>query len=221
MARHKPFNNPFGGVKLKPKQAEPSRAPAASPAKAAPGKKPPPGDADEAALFLQAVGEVAPVRRGPKVSAPPPPDLDPRRLPDEAGEVVAHLAELVAGEATFDLVDSDEYVEGALGSLDPRVLQRLRGGEYARQAHLDLHRMDRDQARAAVERFVADARHRRLRCVLIVHGRGLHSKDNLPVLKHSLQTWLTRGRLARHVLAFTSARPHDGGAGAVYVLLRA
>ena len=58
------------------------------------------------------------------------------------------------------------------------------------------------------------------RCVLIVHGRGLNSKDQVPVLKHRLTTWLTRGSWARLVLAFTSARPCDGGAGALYVLLR-
>ena len=56
--------------------------------------------------------------------------------------------------------------------------------------------------------------------MLIVHGRGLHSKDQIPVLKDALRSWLERGPVARAVLAFTTARPHDGGAGAVYVLLR-
>jgi DNA-nicking Smr family endonuclease len=54
----------------------------------------------------------------------------------------------------------------------------------------------------------------------VVHGRGLHSKDQLPVLKEALRTWLSTARFARHVLAFATARPADGGAGAVYVLLR-
>jgi DNA-nicking Smr family endonuclease len=76
------------------------------------------------------------------------------------------------------------------------------------------------EAKEALVRFVFDARSRGKRCVLIVHGRGLHSKDQIPVLKASLQTWLSHGKLAERVLAFTSARPHDGGAGAVYVLLR-
>ena len=58
------------------------------------------------------------------------------------------------------------------------------------------------------------------RCVLIVHGRGLHSRDQLPVLKEALRGWLATHRLARHVLAFATARPADGGGGAVYVLLR-
>ena len=58
------------------------------------------------------------------------------------------------------------------------------------------------------------------RCVLVVHGRGLNSKDQIPVLKEHMKSWLARGRTGRHVLAFTSARQHDGGAGALYVLLR-
>ena len=56
--------------------------------------------------------------------------------------------------------------------------------------------------------------------MLIVHGRGLNSKDQVPVLKTRLAQWLARGSWARLVLAFTSARPYDGGAGALYVLLR-
>ena len=58
------------------------------------------------------------------------------------------------------------------------------------------------------------------RCVLIVHGRGLHSKDQVPVLKAQLKTWLNQKRIGQMVLAFATARPQDGGAGAVYVLLR-
>ena len=56
--------------------------------------------------------------------------------------------------------------------------------------------------------------------MLIVHGRGNHSKDQIPVLKQAVRSWLERGQISRVVLAFTTARPHDGGAGAMYVLLR-
>ena len=71
-----------------------------------------------------------------------------------------------------------------------------------------------------VDRFLTDSVRAGLRCVLIVHGRGLNSKDQTPVLKERLKSWLARGRPARVVLAFTTARPCDGGAGALYVLLR-
>ena len=72
----------------------------------------------------------------------------------------------------------------------------------------------------AVDAFLTRAHRSGHRCVLIIHGRGLNSKDQIPVLKSRVTTWLRRGTWARWVLAFTSARPCDGGAGALYVLLR-
>lgn len=67
---------------------------------------------------------------------------------------------------------------------------------------------------------MTESRVGRRRCVLLIHGRGLNSPDRVPVLKNALVGWLTRGRLAKRVLAFATARPVDGGAGALYVLLR-
>ena len=116
--------------------------------------------------------------------------------------------------------DTDEYLEFLAPGIDRRLLRKLRAGEYALQGHVDLHGMNREQARAAVDRFVEQSRLAQRRCVLIVHGRGLNSKDQIPVLKEAVKSWLARGRLGRQVLAFASARPCDGGAGALYVLLR-
>jgi len=144
--------------------------------------------------------------------------LPPRT--DEDAEVLAQLSELVTGAAPFDLSDSDEFIEGHLPSLDPRLLRKLRAGEMALQGHVDLHGLTREEARSALERFLFASRQAGKRCLLVVHGRGRHSKDQIPVLKTSVQLWLTRGRIARWVMAFSTARPHDGGAGAVYVLLR-
>lgn len=147
------------------------------------------------------------------------PAVEPRGL-DEDRAVQAYLRDLVDGVVPFDIADSDEYIEGAVQGLDRAVLRRLRRGEYSVQAHLDLHGMNREEARDAVARFVRSSLGRGLRCVLIVHGRGLHAKDQIPVLKEKLKAWLTRGAIGSAVLAFTTARPYDGGAGAVYVLLR-
>ena len=160
-----------------------------------------------------------PVRRGAQRVEPAKKSVLPPRT-DEDAEVLAQLAELVAGEAPFDLADSDEFIEGAVPSLDPQLLRKLRKGEISVQGHVDLHGLTREEARSALERFLLASRQGGKRCVLVVHGRGLHSKDQIPVLKASVQLWLTRGRIARWVLAFTTARPHDGGSGAVYVLLR-
>jgi DNA-nicking Smr family endonuclease len=211
--RPTPFNNPFQDVKLRP----PEKA-----QKAKPARRPEPTaepTADEAALFREAVGEVRRVKRGPVVAeqAVAPRDL---RIMDPEMEALAELAQLVAGERDLDLSDSDEFIEAAVPGLDPRVRVRLRKGEFAVQAHVDLHGLTRPEGKAALERFVDESRRKGHRCVLVVHGRGLHSKDQIPVLKESLQGWLAKGRIGRQVLAFTTARPTDGGAGAVYVLLR-
>ena len=76
------------------------------------------------------------------------------------------------------------------------------------------------EAKVELESFLARARQQGKRCVLVVHGRGLHSKDQVPVLKEALKRWMHTARFARHVLGFSTARPHDGGGGAIYVLLK-
>ncbi len=142
------------------------------------------------------------------------------RARDEDAEAMAQLADLVHGRASFDIADSDEYVEGIAQGLDRALLKRLRKGHYAVQSHLDLHGLTRVEAREEVARYLRECRQRRLRCVLIVHGRGLNSADQIPVLKERLKVWLSRGGISQAVLAFCTARPVDGGAGAVYVRLR-
>lgn len=138
----------------------------------------------------------------------------------EDAEALAVLSDLVAGGGRFDVSDTREYVEGTVVGLDPRVVRKLRRGEFSSQAHLDLHGMTALEARDAVERFLLESYRLGRRCVLIVHGRGLNSKDQIPVLKGRLKSWLAHGRIGRVVLAFTTARACDGGAGALYVLLR-
>lgn len=155
----------------------------------------------------------------PHGSAPPPPPREALTV-DEDAEALARLAELISGEGPFDIADTDEYIEGSAPGLDKRVLAALRRGEYAVQGHVDLHGLTKVDAKESVDRFLAQAGRDGKRCVLIVHGRGLNSKDHIPVLKEQLRVWLQRGRIGRSVLAFATARPHDGGAGALYVLLR-
>ncbi len=139
---------------------------------------------------------------------------------DEDAEVLAALSDLVAGEGDFDVFDTDEYVEGIAPGVDRRLLKRLRRGEFSVQAHLDLHGMVKDEARTAVAAFIRASRQAGRRCVIIVHGRGLRSPGKEPVLKKALVRWLCRGQVGQQVLAFTTTLPHDGGGGAVYVLLR-
>ena len=202
------LNAPFAGLvdRLRARPAPPVRP------------IPPPPEAD---VFVSAMEGVIPLRHGPgaRVEGPRPAGAG-RPLLSEAADALAALSDLVEGSAHFDITDTREYVEGAIVGLDPRVLRRLRRGDYAWQAYLDLHGMTSAEARVALDRFLPAAVSAGHRCVLIVHGRGRNSKDRTPVLKERLKVWLARGRAARIVLAFTSARSCDGGAGALYVLLR-
>lgn len=180
-----------------------------------------PAPRDDEALFQHVMADVRPLhpRERERVASPVP--ASPARAVTHAdAEALAELCDLVGGTAPFDISDGDEHIEGAIVGLDPRLLRRLRKGEFAYQAHLDLHGLIVEEARRAVEEFLTRVHQAGKRCVLIVHGRGHNSKDQIPVLKHRLTTWLARGHWSRLILAFTSARACDGGAGALYVLLR-
>lgn len=171
-------------------------------------------------MFEAAMTGVRPMDPGNGIVAPRPPRAAPETFWHPDLEAVDELRAIVSGDAPFDLSDSDEFIEGRIAGLDPSLVRKLRRGEFAVQGHVDLHGMKRDEAKLEVERFLRSSRNAGKRCVLVVHGRGLHSKDQLPVLKDALKSWLSTARFARHVLAFATALPVDGGAGAVYVLLR-
>lgn len=137
---------------------------------------------------------------------------------DAAG--LAALRDVVEGRGAFTIQYTDEYMEGVAPGVDRRLAQRLHRGDYAVHTYCDLHGHTVEEARVLVERFLTQAYTMQQRCVLVIHGRGLNSKDNRPVLKEHVQLWLSHGRLSRLVLAFATAPATDGGAGAVYVLLR-
>ncbi|HET8732170.1 MAG TPA: Smr/MutS family protein [Anaeromyxobacteraceae bacterium] len=216
-ADRKPFHNPFGKLKEMRKAAAASApAPKAAPPPPSP-PRPEPTDAD---LWAQAVTGARPVEGRDKVVAPGPPGARPPGFWHPDLDALRELEALVSGEAPFDIADSDEYIEGRVSGLDPGLVRKLRRGEFSVQGHLDLHGKSRAEAKAEVDAFLRRSREQGKRCVLLVHGRGLHSKDQVPVLKEALRSWLATARFGRHVLAFATARPQDGGAGAVYVLLR-
>ena len=165
--------------------------------------------------FRQAVRDVRPLAVKPRAARrDPPPSPEPRqfRLDERAA-----LAESLAGS-----IDADDSLEAGeelayLGAgVSREVLRRLRRGHWVVQANLDLHGMNRVEAAAAIAEFLADCAERSLRCVRIVHGKGLGSPNREPVLKAKLRKWLPQ---RREVLAFCQAPPVHGGGGAALVLL--
>jgi DNA-nicking Smr family endonuclease len=170
-----------------------------------------PIDADDAALFRDAVKGVRPLKDGgrhaPHRAAPSP---QPRQF--EADEQAA-LAEMRDGP----LPDVGEELSYRSAGIQDSVFRRLRRGTYRVGAELDLHGMRWDEAKVATVRFLAAASDADVRCVRIIHGKGLRSKGDGPVLKQRLDGWL---RQRSEVLAYCSARREHGGTGAVYVLLR-
>ena len=177
----------------------------------------PPADPD---LFASAMSGVVPLPHVDTRVEASPPAAGHRKPMSEEAEALAALSDLVTGVTNFDITDTREYLEGTVVGLDPRVVRRLRRGDYAWQGHLDLHGLTAAEARDVVQRFIVDSFRAGHRCVLVIHGRGLNSKDRTPVLKERLKSWLAHGTIGKVVLAFATARPCDGGAGALYVLLR-
>ena len=138
----------------------------------------------------------------------------------EEPDALDELRGLVEGRGAFSIQCTDEYMEGVAPGVDHRLAQRLHGGDFAVQAQCDLHGHTVEEAKVVLQRFVTQAHAAGQRCVRVIHGRGRNSRDNRPVLKEQVQLWLSHGRLSRLVLAFATAPVTDGGAGAVYVLLR-
>jgi DNA-nicking Smr family endonuclease len=198
----------------------PAAPPPAAPV-APPARSPDPFMQREKAVFLAEMAGVTPLPKDPRGRVEKPHPLTPKLLyPTDDDEALADLRELVEGRGEFTIQYTDEYMEGLAPGVDRRLAQRLHRGDYAVQAHIDLHGHTVEDAKVAVDRFVTAAYAAGQRCVLLIHGRGRNSKDNRPVLKEQVRVWLSHGRLSRLVLAFATAPLTNGGAGAVYVLLR-
>ncbi|MGH8453391.1 MAG: Smr/MutS family protein, partial [Nevskiales bacterium] len=147
----------------------------------------------------------------PRTSAPSP---HPRQTEQDEREVMEQLLDHPIDPAMLETGDEIEYRQDGV---QLSVMRKLRRGQYARQAELDLHGLTVVQAREQLAVFLTRAAARDLRCVRVIHGKGLRSSQRGPVLKPKVAHWL---RQRREVLAYCSASPMEGGSGAVYVLLR-
>jgi DNA-nicking Smr family endonuclease len=168
-------------------------------------------------LFARAIGPTQPLRaHGRVVHAPPAITPEPRQ---RALDEQAVLREAISDE--FDastLLHTDEHLSFRRPGIGPDVPPRLRRGDWTVQAEIDLHGMRTDEAREALGAFLREATKAGLRCVRVVHGKGLGSPGRTPVLKARVHGWLIQ---KKEVLAFVQAKPLEGGAGALLVLLAA
>lgn len=141
------------------------------------------------------------------------------RLADEADALVASKFGIEPSPASWEIgQEQDAHQTFLRPGLGTDVLVRLRRGHWSVQGELDLHRLTSVQARDALADFLSDARVRGLRCVRVVHGKGLSSPNREPVLKSKVRRWLSQWD---EVLGYCEAPRHGGGGGAVLVLLKA
>lgn len=173
--------------------------------------------AQERVLFAHAVGPVHRLkdRNLAEVHRPRPPAAARQRELDER----AALQEALSDEMDVErLLETDEGLSFRRHGVGPDVLKRLRHGEWAIQAQVDLHGLRREEARERLAEFLREALRQGFRCVRVVHGKGLGSPGREPVLKGKVRAWLVQ---KQEVIAFTQARAAEGGAGALVVLLQA
>jgi DNA-nicking Smr family endonuclease len=170
----------------------------------------------DADLFRRSVGDVVRLPSDDKIfpAAPPPQPVARERLADEEAALKASLSDEFSVEA---LLDADAALSYSRPGVGTDVVRKLRKGHWPIQDQLDLHGLRRDDARDLVADFLEESRERGMRCVRIIHGKGLGSANQEPVLKKMVLSWLAQ---KEEVIAFCQAKVADGGSGAVVVLLK-
>ncbi len=170
---------------------------------------------DERDLFRSSIGNVRRIQGQRARTAPPRPSARPRQR--ELDEAMV-MDEIAHGPIDFEAVETGEELTWLRPGLQRRILTRLRRGHWRVQDEIDLHQMNTEAAAGSIRAFLTAARRDGLSCVKIIHGKGLRSGPDGPRLKRLTARLLTR---TEAVCAFASAPRHDGGTGAVYVLLKA
>ena len=167
-------------------------------------------------IFLQAVKNARPLNIDvPFTEKTYPKPIAKQFIRDEKQALIDSLSDDFY--PAHELENGEELLYLRAGQT-PNILSKLRRGFWVVQAQIDLHGLITDEAREYVAEFLATCKKRNIRCVRIVHGKGLGSRNREPVLKHKLRSWLMQ---RDEVIAYAQAKPEDGGSGAVIVLLKA
>ena len=210
--------NPFSDLKSKLKEGSLSPSPIPPP-----DDKPFDDEKDsryrDEDLFLESMADVTPISQDKHAKKRPKASIREKPESFDETEALLRLTNLIRYGEGFVVEDTPEYVEGTWNTVHPEVAKRLHRGEFSIQSHIDLHGCSVDDAKRVIDEFLKESTRTGGRAVLIVHGRGLSSPVK-PVLKTKVIEWLTCSPWNKWVIAFSSARTCDGGAGATYVLLR-
>ncbi len=166
-------------------------------------------------LFKRAAGAVKPIRQPPRVplAAEQPAPIPVQQQLDDQRVLLESLSDEFDASTLLDVDDAMSFRRPGIGT---DVTRKLRKGHWSIQRELDLHGLRSEEAREKLGAFIRDAHKHGLRCVRVVHGKGLGSPGKVPVLKGKVHSWLIQ---KNEVLAFVQARADEGGAGAVVVLL--
>jgi DNA-nicking Smr family endonuclease len=172
-------------------------------------------DATDRMLFRDAVRDAVPLKESaPRVRRPAPTHVAPPSRQVQQPFIDAPFASYTP-EPPLEPGERLQFLRGGMG---PDVLKKLRRGAWPVGGELDLHGLTRAQAQNELLMFLQESRNRGARCVRVIHGKGLSSRGNTPVLKAGVKAWLAA---YEDVLAFCEATARQGGSGAVLVLLRA
>jgi DNA-nicking Smr family endonuclease len=166
-------------------------------------------------LFKRAVGSVKPLQTQPRVEfkSEPVAPIAVQQIKDNQNALRESLSD------EFDvtsLLDTDDALSFRRPGIGVDVTKKLRRGDWSVQRQIDLHGLRREQARESLSEFIKECVQNGLRCVRVIHGKGLGSPGKTPVLKSKVQSWLIQ---KKEILAFVQAKPTQGGDGALIVLL--
>jgi DNA-nicking Smr family endonuclease len=210
---------------------EAASSPGAKGPKPQPRPLPPPAPKDDAGrrdadVLQRAYAGVEPLDRtrgrgAAHLPAGPAPEREAAPVGSERSDAARdRLRDLALGASRFEVTDEGDRVEGRRIDVPNDALRKLRRGVLPIDARLDLHGQSSTDAHASLHAFLRAAHDSHERCVLVIHGKGLHAPQGMGVLRGEIAAWLSQGRASEHVAAFATALRQDGGEGAVYVMLR-
>jgi DNA-nicking Smr family endonuclease len=167
-------------------------------------------------LFQEAVKNVKPLKIKSKTIEVSTSKLKPiaKKLIEDEKRV---LLDSISDEYIYDNIDSEDGLLYLRNGHSPDILNKLKKGYWVVQGSIDLHGMISQEAKSYIVDYIQDCKKRHIRCIRIIHGKGIGSKNKEPVLRNKVKNWLVQ---KDEVIAYAQAPRHDGGSGAVVVLLK-